>query len=85
LIIFEIKDYMSIEVRKLNIISWVTELKDESILSKIEQLKPSPKDWWETISKEEQLEIEEGMDQADRNEFKSTDEVLEKYKKWVSK
>lgn len=74
---------MNIETRKLNIISWVSELKDEGTLSKIEQLKPPTKDWWERISEDEKSEIEEGLTQADNDEVKTTEEVLGKYKRWV--
>jgi predicted transcriptional regulator len=74
---------MNLETRKINIISWVSHLQDESILSRIEEIQSQKEDWWDLISNEEKAEIEEGMQQADRGELKSTDEVLSKYKKWL--
>lgn len=70
---------MSLETRKINIISWVSHLYDESVLSRIEDIQSQNVDWWNLICDEERGEIEEGMQQADRGELKSTDEVLSKY------
>lgn len=72
-------EVMNLETRKINIISWVSHLQDESILSRIEELQSQKNDCWELISDEERAEIEEGIQQADRGELKSTDEVLSKY------
>lgn len=74
---------MTIETRKLNIISWLSHLEDETILSKIERLQLQDKDWWVMISEEERAEIEEGISQADKGETKPTEEILSKYKKWL--
>jgi hypothetical protein len=76
-------DVMNLETRKINIISWVSHLQDENTLSRIEELQSQKDDWWNLISDEERAEIEEGIQQADRGELKSTDEVLSKYKKWL--
>lgn len=70
---------MNLETRKINIISWVSHLQDESMLSRIEELQSKKQDWWEMISDEEKAEIEEGVAQADRGELKSTEDVLSKY------
>jgi predicted transcriptional regulator len=74
---------MNLETRKINIISWVSRLQDENTLSRIEELQSEKVDWWNSISDEEKAEIEEGIKQADGGEFKTTDEVLSKYKKWL--
>ena len=76
-------EVMNIEVRKLNIISWVSHLQDESMLSSIENLQSQTQDWWDLISAEEKAEIEEGIAQADRGETKTTEDVFSKYKKWL--
>lgn len=76
-------EVMNIETRKLNIISWVSHLQDESILSRIENLQAQKQDWWALLCDEEKAEIEEGMNQADRGETKTTEGVLSKYKKWL--
>lgn len=76
-------DIMNLETRKINIISWVSHLQDENILARIEELQSQKDDWWNLIGDEERAEIEEGMQQADHGELKSTDEVLCRYKKWL--
>lgn len=72
---------MNLETRKISIISWISSLQDEDVVSKIEQIQSQRQDWWNLISDEEKQEIEEGLNQADRGELKSTDEVLAKYKR----
>ncbi len=72
---------MNIETRKINLISWISHLQDENMLSRIEELQSQKQDWWDMISDEERAEIEEGIAQADRGELKTTDEVLAKYQK----
>ena len=74
---------MNIETRKVNIISWITHLHDENIISKIEDLQKSEPDWWDMICDEEKAEIEEGLAQADRGEVTPHEEVMKKYKKWL--
>jgi predicted transcriptional regulator len=41
----------------------------------------SQTDWWERISEDERLEIQLGMDEADRGEVIPHDEVMNKYRK----
>jgi len=74
---------MNIETRKVSIISWITRLSDEEILSKIESLQNTESDWWDLISNEEKLEIEQGIAEIERGETKTHDEVMLKYKKWL--
>ncbi len=74
---------MNIETRKVSIISWITSLSDEEILSKIESLQNTETDWWDMISNEEKSEIEEGLTEIEKGETKTHDEVMSKYKKWL--
>jgi len=74
---------MRLDARKLNIISWVSSLQDEAVLSQLEKLQSQKEDWWNLIGSEEKAEIEEGLAQADRGETKTTEEVLSKYKPWL--
>ena len=48
---------MNIEARKVSIISWITHLSNEDVLSKIESLQNTESDWWDLISDEEKSEI----------------------------
>lgn len=74
---------MNLETRKLNIISWVSRLEDESIIKRIEKLKSHELDWWATIDENEKADIERGIQQADKGDVKTTDEVVSKYRKWL--
>ena len=73
---------MNLETRKLNIISWISSLEDESIIDRIEKLRSNEVDWWTTIDANEKADIERGILQADNGDVKTTDEVISKYKKW---
>ncbi len=74
---------MNVEARKISLISWMTHLSDENILSKIESLQSTETDWWDLMGDEEKSEIEQGLAEIDRGEIKSHDDVMSKYKKWL--
>jgi len=74
---------MNLETRKLNIIRWISRLEDESIIEGIEKLRSSDGDWWEIIDENEKATIEKGILEADNGEFKTTEEVMLKYRKWL--
>lgn len=76
-------EIMNIEARKVSVISWITHLSDEKILSKIESLQNNELDWWDLISNEEKSEIEQGLAEIERGETKTHEEVMSKYKKWL--
>jgi len=74
---------MDIQSEKLQLIEWLARLKDTTILKRFITLKKEQeKDWWDEISEEEKLEIEEGLLQADRGEVVSHKSIMDKYKKW---
>jgi hypothetical protein len=74
---------MDLSARKIDLISWISNLRDEKILSRIETIKKEEPDWWDTISDEEKAEIEEGLAQLDRGETIPHEQVMAKYKKWL--
>jgi len=47
---------------------------------KIEGIQQSEPDWWDIISNEERLEIEEGITEYERGDTKTHDEIMNKYK-----
>jgi predicted transcriptional regulator len=74
---------MDIQAEKLQLIEWLAKLNNAAIVKKFIALKnEQQKDWWDQLSKEEKLEIEEGLAQADRGEVVPHEEVMDKYKKW---
>jgi hypothetical protein len=74
---------MNLETRKLNIISWVSRLEDESIIERIEKLQSYGGDWWKMIDENEKADIKKGILQADNGEVRTSEEVLSKYEKWL--
>lgn len=74
---------MDIQSEKLQLIEWLARLNNTTVLKRVMALKKEQeKDWWDLLSAEEKLEIEEGLAQADRGEVVSHKEVMAKYKKW---
>ncbi|HAL80960.1 MAG TPA: hypothetical protein DCO83_01000 [Mucilaginibacter sp.] len=77
---------MDIQLEKLNLIRWLTEVEEPSVISQFIALKNRQQpDWWDEISDDEKSEIEEGLAQADRGDVLSHEEVMAKYQKWRSK
>jgi len=77
---------MDIQAEKLNLIKWLTEVTEPSVIKRFIALKnDQPADWWDQISEEEKAEIEEGLAEAERGDVLSHEEVMSKYQKWRSK
>lgn len=58
---------ISIEIRKKNLQVWLSNLMDENIISRLEQVKQENADWWDIISVDEKNAIEEGILQLDNS------------------
>jgi predicted transcriptional regulator len=77
---------MDIQAEKLNLIKWLTEVEEPSVIEQFIALKnEQQKDWWDEISEDERAVIEEGLAEADRGDVLSHEEVMAKYQKWRSK
>ncbi len=66
---------MDIQAAKIDLIHWLTELKDAEILKQLKAIKEG-QDWWDQISEEERLAIDEGLAQLDRGEGIPHDQVM---------
>jgi predicted transcriptional regulator len=77
---------MDIQAEKLNLIKWLTEVQEPSVIERFIALKNDQQmDWWDQIDPEEKSEIEEGLAQAGKGEVFTHEEVMAKYQKWRSK
>ena len=77
---------MDIQAEKLNLIKWLTEVTEPSVIRRFLALKNSEaSDWWDEIDADEKAEIEQGLAEADRGELIPHKEVMAKYQKWLSK
>lgn len=77
---------MDIQVEKLNLIKWLTEITEPSIIKRLVDMKKEQEtDWWDLIDAEEKADIKEGLQQADQNELILHEVVMSKYDKWRTK
>lgn len=73
---------MDIQAEKLNLIKWLTDVSEPSVIKRFIALKNDQgQDWWDQISEDEKTEIEEGLAQADNGEVFSHEKVMTKYQK----
>jgi hypothetical protein len=73
---------MNLATRKYNFIQELTTI-DENLLEKLEIiLKTSKKDWFTDLNAEEKLEIENGLKQAENNDFISHETIMNRFAKW---
>ncbi|HPI79757.1 MAG: hypothetical protein M9954_06100 [Cyclobacteriaceae bacterium] len=75
----------SLEKEKLEIIKWVTTLKDETSIERLKMLKDnkSELDWWDQISDDEKNAIEKGLEDIKAGRVKPHSEARKIYEKWL--
>ncbi|HOO08701.1 MAG TPA: hypothetical protein PKW06_02035 [Cyclobacteriaceae bacterium] len=75
----------SLEKEKLEIIKWVTTLKDETSIERLKMLKDnkSELDWWDQISDDEKNAIEKGLEDVKAGRVKPHSEARKIYEKWL--
>ncbi|MDR7369360.1 hypothetical protein [Flavobacterium aquidurense] len=74
---------MNLEARKYQFIQELVKVDDESVLEKLELvLKANQSDWFDELSESEQTEIQIGLDQAEKGEFTSHEDVMKRFSKW---
>ena len=74
----------SIQNKKLELIQWLSTIDDVSIINKILSLKKKEnKDWWNSLSAQEQDSIELGIKDADSGKLNSSIKARALYEKWL--
>jgi len=72
---------MDIQAEKLELIEWLSKLKDTSTIKEIKAIrKEKEADWWETLSKEQKEDIEAGLSDLESGRKKNFTKVMSKYK-----
>ena len=68
--------------KKLDLISWINSLSDESMIHILETLRSSasPKDWWSQLSESQQESIEKGLKDYKEGQIVSSIEFWETLK-----
>jgi len=74
----------SLQNTKIELIQWLTTIDNSSVLQKIIEIKKKEnKDWWNAISENERMSINEGIKDADSGKLKSNSEARAVYEKWL--
>ena len=73
---------MDIQVEKIEIMKMILDTKNPVILSQIKNIfrDENEEDFWDTLTNEQQNEIKSGIEELDRGEKFSYDEVTKKYR-----
>lgn len=76
---------MTIEAKKLELMSLLLKTQNESILTKLKTVFEEEKDrvdWWDEISEEEREDIKTGLKQADNEDYITDETVMKRFNKW---
>lgn len=75
------RKFMNLAVKKIELIEWLTRLQDEKLIKKVEGVrKEAEADWWDTLTAEQQEDIEAGVADLDAGRKKDFKKVLSKYR-----
>ena len=76
---------VNLEKEKLEIIKWVTGLKDNTAIEKLKMLRVNPRklDWWNEITDEEKTAIDKGLADIKAGRVKPHKEAKKLYEKWL--
>jgi len=76
---------LNVEKEKLEIIKWVTGLKDNTAIERLKMLRERPKktDWWDEITDEERAAIDKGLEDIKAGRVKPHREAKKLYEKWL--
>lgn len=76
---------VNLKKEKLEIIKWVTGLKDNTSIEKLRMLRESPRkiDWWNEIADEEKTAIDKGLADLKAGRVKPHKEAKKLYEKWL--
>lgn len=72
---------VTLQSKKLELIQWLAELQDSSVINQIFELKKKDKGWWSEISAAERESIESGIKDADEGRIIPHEEVLRHFGK----
>lgn len=72
---------MNLAVKKIELIEWLTRLQDEKLIKKVEGVrKEAEADWWNTLTAEQQEDIEAGVSDLEAGRKKDFKKVVSKYR-----
>lgn len=72
---------MNIAVRKIELIEWLSGVQDENLIKRVEGLKKEAEtDWLDTLTKEQQEDIDAGLSDLEAGRKKNFNKVLSAYR-----
>jgi hypothetical protein len=71
---------MNLELRKVNLINWISSIQEEEVLARMERIQRERNDWWDSISSVDKKAICEGLDQLDKGEYINRTQVRDRIK-----
>jgi hypothetical protein len=76
---------LNVERKKLEIIKWVTGLKDNTAIERLRMLRDMPKktDWWDEITDEERAAVDKGLADIKAGRIRPHREAKKLYEKWL--
>lgn len=70
--------------KKIELIQWLSTLEDKTIIEKLVKFRQQEtKDWWNSISNEEQKSIEKGISDAKNGKLEPHSTARKLYEKWL--
>ncbi len=81
---------MSTQELKTSIRALVENCEDKNLLDGIYKIlnstqKPEEKDWWDELSDEDRLRLEESILQYGKGDYEKHETIMQKAKKWLNK
>ncbi len=77
---------MNIQTEKLNLIEWISQLNDTSVIKKLKGIREDyskSRDWWETLKKEELESINRGQKDFEEGRVHSHETARKIYEKYL--
>ena len=76
----------SVLEKKKELIQWLNDVEDDNTIDRLLAIKlNNSQDWWDILSTEEKVSIENGIKDLDEGNIVDHDEVRKIYDKWLTK
>lgn len=70
--------------KKIELIQWLSTLEDKATIDKLVKFKQEEtKDWWDSISIDEQQSVEKGISDAEQGKLTPHSTARKLYEKWL--
>jgi hypothetical protein len=78
------KAELNLQLKKIELIQWLSTIEDIAVLNKIIELKKQEhKDWWYSLSENEQEAVASGLKDAEAGKLNPHSKARKLYDKWL--